>query len=132
MKLKKLLIGLSLAAGLAGIGASGIEADAAITSDMKELDVEIKYGKKEVEFEYEVKRNGVSASYKNELTGERLSGTAAKNKIESLMRNVDVKNHSRSSIASALASQVSSQRYTKFSLEAEYNNRREIEFSLRN
>lgn len=130
MKLRKLVLScLSLVVVMVGLG-TAVEADAAITSDMKELEVEVKYGGKEVELEYEVKSRGVSASYKNELTGERLSGTAAKAKIEALMASVDIKNDSRETIASKIAAQISTQSYTKFSFEAEFTNRHKVEFSM--
>lgn len=129
MKLKRLLIGFTCMVGFAVFG-TALKADAAITSDMKELEVEIKYGKREVELEYEVKSRGVSASYKNGLTGERLSGTAAKTKIETLMANVDIKNDAKATIASKIAAQISSESYTKFEFEAEFTNRYKVEFKL--
>lgn len=128
MKVKKLIAGLLFVTALIGFGSG--KADASITSDMKDLEVEIKYGNKEVEFEYEVKSRGVSASYKNELTGERMSGTAAQAKIEALMASVDVRNDARETIASKIASQVSSQNYTRFSLESEFTSRYKVEFKL--
>lgn len=131
MKMKK-IIGLAIVAGAAGVGLA-TTADAAITSDVKELDVEIKYGRQEVEFEYEVKNaRYIQAKYKNELTGEYLSGRAAQTKIEALMANVDIKTDSREKIAQTVASQVSQQAYTKFGFETEFTNRRKIEFKLTN
>ncbi|MBP1043745.1 hypothetical protein I6N95_22200 [Vagococcus sp. BWB3-3] len=129
MKSIKKLMAIAAIGIVAGIGLT-TTADAAITSDVKEVDVEIKYGKSEVEFEYEVKSYGVQASYKNELTGERLSGNAARNKIEALMANVNIKTDSRETIAQAIASQISTQSYTKFEFETEYTNRQTIKFNL--
>lgn len=99
------------------------------TSAIQEFEVEVKYGKNKVELDYEVKRGAVKAKYRNDLTGEYLTGRQAQVKIEGIMTGMEFRGASRSNITSYIIDALGTgNHYREFEFEVKYADRTKIEF----
>lgn len=108
----------------------GTEPGEITVGELKQLQIEVQYGKKEIEIQYQVKSGGrINAEYQNELTGEKLSGAAAQRKLQPLLEGIDFRTASHNEIESHVLSFLGqSAGYKSFAFEAEFTDGSEVEF----
>ncbi|MTD41986.1 hypothetical protein GIX45_25860 [Erwinia sp. CPCC 100877] len=104
-----------------------------LSKQVKEIDVEIEYQHKDIEFEYDVKSNGsVKAEFENEFTGVKQKGTAAQQTIENLFEGLNVKNSSKTQIKNHILTKLgAAQNFKKFDFKVKFADGSKVDFKIK-
>ncbi|EOH99004.1 hypothetical protein UAY_02273 [Enterococcus moraviensis ATCC BAA-383] len=100
---------------------------------VKEIDVDVEYKNKDIEFKYEVKSNGtVKAKYVNEFTGEKTEGAKAQKTIEAVFEGLDAKNSSQAQIKNHVINKLgASQNFKKFDFKVKFADKSKVDFKIK-
>lgn len=100
---------------------------------IKELDVEFNYGRKELEFDWEVEDNNqIDANYENDLTNEHLTGKEAAAFVEKIVAGIDFQKSSKEEVYEAISKKLnlSDKDLNSFKYEVSFTDQSKIENKL--